>query len=269
MVKKNRPRKGYSKTAVSEQVAPDDLLWGVNTVQEALLKNPRSISEVLIQRGKAGPKLQEVIDAARQAQVRIRFVESERMGVGRGCRHQGIVARQTEASFVPLEELLEQASAGSGRILILDSIQDPRNLGSILRSALAAGFTSVILTRERSAPLTGTVARTSAGAVSHLQIAQVVNLSDTLKLLKEHGFWIYGTVVDRDGESIYSTDFSGRIGLVIGSESKGIRPLVKKQCDHLVTIPMSTDFDSLNASVAAALIMFEVVRQCAGKREES
>ncbi len=261
MAKKNRPRKGYSKTAVSEPAAADDLLWGVNTVQEALVKNPRSLSEIVIQKGKAGPKLQEIIDSARQAKVRVRFAEPERMGVPRGCRHQGVVARQTEASFVSLQELIELALAGSGRILILDSIQDPRNLGSILRSALAAGFSSVILTRERSAPLSGTVARTSAGAISHLQISQVVNLADTLKLLKEKGFWLYGTVADRAGESIYTTDFSGRIGLVIGSEGKGIRPLVKKQCDHLVTIPMSTDFDSLNASVAAALIMFEAVRQ--------
>jgi len=261
MAKQNRaPRQDRNKPH-GGQPTTDDLLWGVNTVQEALHKNPRSLSEVLIQKGKAGPKLQEIIDAARQAKVRVRFVEPERMGVGRGRRHQGVVARQTEARFVVLEELIEQAVAGSGRILILDSIQDPRNLGSILRSALAAGFSSIILTRERSAPLSGTVARTSAGAVSHLRISQVVNLADTLKQLKEHGFWIYGTVVDRAGESIYSTDFSGRIGLVIGSEGKGIRPLVKKQCDHLVTIPMSTDFDSLNAAVAAALIMFEVVRQ--------
>ena len=261
MAKQNRPGKGYGKTVMSGQPAKDELLWGINTVQEALLCSAGSISEILVQKGKGGPKLQAIIDAARQAEVRVRFVEVERMGVPRGSRHQGVVARQTEASFVSLEELIEQASAGAGRILILDSIQDPRNLGSILRSALAAGFSSVILTRERSAPLTGTVARTSAGAISHLQIAQVVNLSETLKLLKEHRFWIYGAVADRDGVSIYRTDFSGRVGLVIGSEGKGIRPLVKKQCDHLVTIPMATDFDSLNASVAAALIMFEVVRQ--------
>ena len=261
MAKQTSSSRRYWNKPQGDQPATDDLLWGVNTVHEALAKNPRSLSEVLVQKGKAGPKLQELIDAARQAKVRVRFVEAERMGVPRGCKHQGVVARQTEASFVLLEELLEQAEAGSGRILILDSIQDPRNLGSILRSALAAGFTSVILTRERSAPLSGTVARTSAGAISHLQITQVVNLADTLKLLKDKGFWIYGTVVDRDAQSIYSTDFTGRLGLVIGSEGKGIRPLVKKQCDHLVTIPMSTDFDSLNASVAAALIMFEAVRQ--------
>ncbi len=261
MAKQNRPRKNYSTTVVAEQPAADDLLWGINTVGEALRSSPRSLSEVLIQKGKAGPKLQEIIDKARLAKVRVRFVEPERMGVGRGCKHQGVVARRTEAELISLAELLASSTAATQRILILDSIQDPRNLGSILRSALAAGFTSIILTRERSAPLSGTVARTSAGAISHLQIAQVVNLADTLKLLKEKGFWIYGTVVDRGAASIYSTDFSGRIGLVIGSEGKGIRPLVQKQCDHLVTIPMATDFDSLNASVAAALVMFEVVRR--------
>lgn len=261
MTKHNRPPKKYGKAKVREKTVADDLLWGVNTVQEALNITPRSLSEVLIQKGKAGPKLQEVIDTARQANVRVRFVEADRLGTARGCRHQGVVARRTEASFASREELIEQALAGNGRVLILDSIQDPRNLGSILRSALAAGFSHIILTRERSAPLSGTVARTSAGAISHLCISQVVNLADTLKLLKEKGFWIYGTVVDRHAASIFTTDFSGTIGLVIGSEGKGIRPLVKKLCDHLVTIPMATDFDSLNASVAAALVMFEVGRE--------
>ena len=260
MAKTNRPAKKYGKAVITREPVADDLLWGVNTVREALEKAPRSLSEVLIQKGKAGPRLQEIIDGARQAKIRVRFVEPDRLGTPRGCRHQGVVARRTEASFSSLDELIDKALAGNGRILILDSIQDPRNLGSILRSALAAGFGSVILTRERSAPLSGTVARTSAGAISHLRICQVVNLADTLKLLKEKGFWMYGTVVDRNAASIFTTDFSGNIGLVIGSEGKGIRPLVKKLCDHLVTIPMATDFDSLNASVAAALVMFEVNR---------
>jgi 23S rRNA (guanosine2251-2'-O)-methyltransferase len=263
--RKNIYRSNPKKEGVSARPPEDtgdDLLWGINTVHEALNKNARSLSEVVVQKGKAGVKLQELIELARQRKVRVRFVEPERMGVPRGCRHQGVVARQTEATLVPLEDLVTLAKqAESGRILILDSIQDPRNLGSILRSALAAGFRFVILTRERSAPLSGTVARTSAGAISHLHITQVVNLADTLKMLKEHGFWIYGSVVESTAQSIYSTDFSGQLGLVIGSEGKGIRPLVRKHCDQLVTIPMSTDFDSLNASVAAALIMFEAVRQ--------
>lgn len=254
-------KNNFEEDAPHSEEVTDDLLWGTNTVLEALRRNARSLGELLVQKGKAGPKIQEIVDLARQHKVRVRFVEAERLPVPRNCRHQGVVARQTEAELLPLEELLEQALANSDRILILDSIQDPRNLGSILRSALAAGFRSVILTRERSAPLSGTVARTSAGAISHLRIAQVVNLVTTLEVLKEHGYWIYGSVAERTAPSIYNTDFSGQLGLVIGSEGKGIRPLVRKHCDQLVTIPMSTDFDSLNASVAAALIMFEVVRQ--------
>jgi 23S rRNA (guanosine2251-2'-O)-methyltransferase len=256
-----KTKNNSEEDASHSEETTDDLLWGTNTVLEALRRNARSLGELLIQKGKAGPKIQEIIDLAREHKVRVRFVEAERLPVPRNCRHQGVLARQTEAELLSLEELLEQPLADSGRILILDSIQDPRNLGSILRSALAAGFRSIILTRERSAPLSGTVARTSAGAISHLRIAQVVNLVTTLELLKEHGFWIYGSVAEPTAPSIYSTDFSGQLGLVIGSEGKGIRPLVRKHCDQLVTIPMSTDFDSLNASVAAALIMFEVVRK--------
>ncbi len=257
---RRKPKKqAYVRSAADSR--DDDLLWGLNTVAEALAHNPRGLREIVVQKGKAGARLQEIIETARAGNVRVRFVDAERMGVSRGCKHQGVVARQAEVECVALADLISAALQRSGRIVILDSIQDPRNLGSILRSALAAGFDNVIITRERSAPLSGTVARTSSGAISRVNICQVVNLVETLKLLKEEGFWIYGTVVGQDAVSIYSSDFSGNIGLVIGSEGKGIRPLVKKHCDHLVTIPMATDFDSLNASVAAALVMFEVVRQ--------
>jgi 23S rRNA (guanosine2251-2'-O)-methyltransferase len=254
--KRPAPKPVEPKPSVEE--TDDSLLWGINAVGEALSSNPRSLCEILIEKGRAGGRIQEIIDAAREAEVRIRFVELERMGLPRDCRHQGVIARQTEAQLLPLSQLL---AAEPQRILLLDSIQDPRNLGSILRSALAAGFSSVVLTSERSAPLTGTVARTSAGAIAHLQIARVINLSDALRQLKEHGFWIYGAVAEKAAQPIYSTDFSGKIGIVIGSEDKGIRPLVQKHCDHLVTIPMPGEFNSLNASVAAALVMFEVVRQ--------
>jgi len=244
---------------------PDDLLWGINAVWEALSQNPGGISEVFVQEGKAGARLQQIIDLAKERAIVVRFVDAARMRVPRHCRHQGVVARQTEARLISLEDLL--ASLGSikapdaPRLLVLDSIQDPRNLGSILRSALAAGFSHVIMTRERSVPITGTVARTSAGAVAHLQICQVVNLAETLKVLKERGFWIYGAVAENEVASLYATEFSGPICVVIGSEGKGIRPLVRKQCDFLVTIPMRASFNSLNASVAAAIIMFEIDRR--------
>lgn len=245
---------------------PDDLIWGINAVWESLSgASGGHVSEVLVQAGKAGPRLQQIIEAARDNNIPVRFVEQNRMRVPRDCRHQGVVARLSAAPLLDLDGLLAGLPADGRkepvRIIVLDSIQDPHNLGSILRTALAAGFTRVIMTRERSVPLTGTVARTSAGAVAHLQICQVGNLAEALETLKKHGLWIYGAVAESQCPSIYTTDFSGPICLVIGSEGKGIRPLVRRHCDHLVTIPMPGAFNSLNASVAAAVIMFEIARR--------
>ncbi|MDW7773369.1 MAG: 23S rRNA (guanosine(2251)-2'-O)-methyltransferase RlmB [Desulfobulbaceae bacterium] len=260
-MKKPKAKLNHSRPAGKADEAPvsGDLLWGINTVREALEKSPRNVHEVLVQRGKSGQKHQEIIDLARSQNIRLRFVEPNRLGVPPHCRHQGVTARQAAAELLTLEELLEK---GETRLLVLDSIQDPHNLGAVFRSALAAGFRSLILTRERSAPLSGTVAKTSAGAVSQLKICQVVNLSESLKILKKKGFWIYGAVA-RSGEaaSVYETDFMEPFCLIVGSEGKGIRPLVLRQCDHLVTIPIQGNFDSLNVSVAAAVIMFEIVRQ--------
>ena len=262
--KKKKP--GVSKhTCPQADEPPDDLIWGINAVWEALSQNPGGISEVFVQEGKAGARLQQIIELAKERAIVVRFVAADRMRVPRHCRHQGVVARQTEAQLSSLDDLL--ASLGNGeapgvpRLLVLDSIQDPHNLGSILRSALAAGFFHVIMTRERCVPITGTVARTSAGAVAHLQICQVVNLAETLKTLKDRGFWIFGAVAESEAASLYTTEFSGPICVVIGSEGKGIRPLVRKQCDFLMTIPMRASFNSLNASVAAAIIMFEIDRR--------
>ena len=239
----------------------DDLVWGINAVREAL--ETRSLGELVIQKGKGGPRIQEIIDRAREQGLRLRFVRADRLRVPAGCRHQGVVGRRSSVVFLPFDRLLRQIGDGSediSRLLILDSIQDPGNFGSILRSALAAGFRHVIFPRQRSAPVSGTVARISAGAVSHLQLCRVANLVEAMNSLKKYGFWMYGAVASEDGASIYETDFSGKIALVVGSEGKGIRPLVQHHCDHLVTIPMQSGFDSLNVAVAAAIIMFEMVR---------
>ncbi|HER62641.1 MAG TPA: hypothetical protein ENO11_01515, partial [Desulfobacteraceae bacterium] len=200
------------------QESCEDLIWGINSVAEALAADPRSLSEVLVQRGKAGSKYQEIIDRARAGRVRLRFVEADRLGVPPHTKHQGVVARQAQARLLQLDELLAgleiTAENPLPRILAVDSIQDPRNLGAILRSALAAGFGSVILTRERSVPLTGTVSRTSAGAVSHLRICQIVNLAETLKVLQQNRFWVFGTVADQSAMPLYDVDFSVPLCLV-------------------------------------------------------
>lgn len=243
----------------------ENVIWGINAVHEALQQETTSLREVLVQKGKTGARLQQIIDLAKGQGVAVRFVDAKRIGLPQHCRHQGVAARQSAAQLLSLDHLLDELAAHPDTkpqaILALDSLQDPHNLGSILRSALAAGFSHVLMTRERSVSVTGTVARTSAGAVAHLKLYQVVNLADALDALKKHGYWIYGTVAEQDAESLYATDFSGAICVVIGSEGKGLRPLVRKQCDFLVTIPMRATFNSLNASVAAAVVMFEIARR--------
>lgn len=250
------------KSGQSNPPPQTDLIWGINTVYETLLHKSRDIGEVLIAKGRGGSKLQEIIELARHHKMRLRFVAPERLGVAGQCNHQGVVARLSQTPLYSLDELLDSLKGSvPAKLLALDSIQDPHNLGAILRSAAAAGFTSVILTRERSAPVSGTVAKVAAGALSRLKIATVTNLAKALEQVKEHGFWVYGSVADVTAPSMYTLAFSAPICLVIGSESKGIRPLVQKQCDQLFTIPMHEGFNSINASVAAGVIMFEVIRQ--------
>ncbi|WP_028578935.1 23S rRNA (guanosine(2251)-2'-O)-methyltransferase RlmB [Desulfogranum japonicum] len=266
-MKNNSKKTQYKESKPGhEQVEQSEVIWGIHSVTEALNSNPNGINEIKVQKGKSNARLQHIIDLAREHSVRLRFLDPARFGVGRQCNHQGVVAQLSELpvqSFEDLREFLSRTEADAApRILALDSIQDPRNLGSILRSALAAGFTHICMTRERSVSITPTVVRTSAGATAHLHIFQAVNMADALTRIKEFGYWVYGAVVDREkSQSIYQVDFAQQVCLVIGSEGKGIRPLVQKQCDQLVTIPMYGDFDSLNASVAAAVVMFEVNRR--------
>lgn len=235
-------------------------VWGTHPVHELLLTRPRSIHEILIEKNKTSNKLQTIIDLARKEHVKIKFANELRIG-GPRINHQGIIARvmaqetlNDDAFFALLSETKKPV------LLALDSIQDPHNLGAIIRSASAAGVTGLILPKDRSAPLSGTVAKISAGALSHLPVCQTTNFVRMLQKLKEKGIWIYGTIKE-GGNSIFSTDFSGPVCLVIGGEEKGLRPLVKEQCDFRVTIPMKGKLDSLNASVAAGIILFEIVRQ--------
>jgi len=246
----------------------EDLLWGTHPVFEALEKEAGRFSEIILQKERRGAKIEEIIRLARDLKVKISFVDSIRL-VGEGAsqvRHQGIVARISEAVFIALEDLIKKVTdlkknGIAPRLIVCDSLQDPHNLGAIIRSALASGANGVVVTRERSAPIGGTVAKASAGAVSHIDICQVTNLTTTLKMLKEAGFWVFGAVKERDAQSLYHADLTVPACLVVGSEGKGIRPLVKRECDVLISIPMVGSLDSLNSSVAAAVILFEALRQ--------
>ncbi len=248
----------------------DDLLWGIHPVAEALLKEPDRIVELIVQKDKRGSKWEEIINAARQSDIKLSFVTSFKISAddddSRQIRHQGIVARMSSTALLPFELLLqrfeERVKQGElPRLIVCDTIQDPHNLGAIIRSAHASGMSAVVVTREKSAPIGGVAAKSSAGAISHIDISQVTNLATALQQLKKAGAWVFGAVKDNEAQSLYQTDLCLPACIVVGSEGKGIRPLVQKQCDILVSIPMIGQLDSLNSSVAAGVIMFEAMRQ--------
>lgn len=246
----------------------EDLLWGVHPVFETLDKTPEIVAEVVVQKDRRGGKVEKIVEMARARNIKVTFCESLRL-TGEGsqqARHQGLAARVSGAPLTEFAQLLEQcarriAAGEAVRLVVCDSLQDPHNLGAIIRSALAAGAAGAVVTRERSAPLGGTAAKASAGAMAHLPLCQVTNLVSALKDLKKAGFWIFGAVKEDEARSLYDTDLTVPCCLVVGSEGKGLRPLVRRECDLLVSIPMRTSLDSLNSSVAAAVILFEALRQ--------
>lgn len=259
---------GHKQPAEKTIRLSDDLIWGVHPVFEGLANEPDRFTEIILQKDRRGSKIEEIIEMARQQKIKITFVESLRL-TGDGSaqvRHQGIIARMSETPLIAFDDLVLKMAARiqageKVRLMVCDSLQDPHNLGAIIRSTLASGASGIVVTRERSAPLGGTAAKSSAGAMSHLDICQVTNLVNALKELKKAGFWIFGAVKDSDAHSLYQTDLTVPACLVVGSEGKGIRPLVKKECDILLSIPMAGTLDSLNSSVAAAVILFEAMRQ--------
>jgi len=246
----------------------DDILFGTHPVVEALTREPGRITEVILLQDRKGKKQDEIVELARKAKAKVSFVQSFKL-TGEGAsqaRHQGVLARTSASALVDFETIVERfrarvAAGDKPRLIVCDTLQDPHNLGAIIRSALASGVTGVVLTRERSAPLGGTAAKSSAGAMSHIDICQVTNLATALKKLKESGAWVFGAIKDETARSLYETDLAVPACIVVGSEGKGIRPLVRKECDMLISIPMEGSLDSLNSSVAAAVIMFEAMRQ--------
>lgn len=234
---------------------------------EGLQVCPRQFKEIIIHSKQPGAKLQEIVRLAEGSGVAISFAAEETVH-GRQNRHsgdfqcQGVTARIKSFAFMSLADLAKKikGTAAPSMLLALDSIQDPQNLGAIIRSGLAAGVSGVIIPKDRSASLSGSVAKASAGAVFHVDVCRVTNLVIALQELKRYGVWIFGAEKD-GGRSIYESDFSLPACLVIGSEGRGMRPLVREQCDFLVSIPMAGGLDSLNGSVAAAVILFEAVRQ--------
>jgi 23S rRNA (guanosine2251-2'-O)-methyltransferase len=241
-----------------------DLIYGINPVREALSGQRRRPLELFLLREGATARLEALLRAAETAGVPVRRRPRADLDRLAGhSHHQGAVLRVEPFAYIELEQLID-AWRGSGRkafFLVLDGITDPHNLGAIVRSADAAGCHGVIVPKDRACPVTGVVDKASAGALEHVPLCRVTNLARTLDELKNAGAWVFGLAGESDAEPLYRSDLREDLALVVGGEGGGIRPNVRRHCDGLLAIPMAGGVSSLNASVAAAVALFEVVRQ--------
>jgi 23S rRNA (guanosine2251-2'-O)-methyltransferase len=237
---------------------------GIHPVLEALRAHPGDVERVYVMEGSVPPRAAaEILTRAREAKVRVERVPREKLAaMVEGGVHQGVVARLREFAYAELEDVLARAKA-SGRpalVVVLDGLQDPHNLGAVIRSADALGAHGVVLPRDRSVGVTPAVARASAGAVEHVPVVRVTNLSRALEELKAAGLWV--AAADPEGEqALWDARLDGPLAVVIGAEGAGVRPGVLKHCDLRLRIPMAGRVASLNASVSAALVLYEVASQ--------
>ncbi|MGH9712698.1 MAG: 23S rRNA (guanosine(2251)-2'-O)-methyltransferase RlmB [Candidatus Acidiferrales bacterium] len=241
-------------------------LTGFHAVEEALTAG-RPLDRIVIASGRHGERLEAIVRLAKSRGVPVRF--EDRLQVDRlaGTRdHQGIAALAGAKPAVELEDLLREKTA-QGLLVLLDGIEDPHNLGAIVRTTLAAGASGVVIPERRAAGLTDTVERASAGALAHLPVARVKNLVRAMEEMKEVGYWLVG--LDERAEKSYTdVDYKGSVGIVFGGEGEGLHELTRKRCDFLVSIPTTGPVRSLNVSVAAGVVLFEAVRQRTNQKLE-
>jgi len=231
------------------------ILSGIHPVAEAL-RSRHPMDRLLVAQGAGGPRLQEIIDLARRAGVPVRFEPRSALDRMAGSSaHQGVVALGAARQYADID-----AAAAAELVVILDGVEDPHNLGAVIRTAHAAGAGAVVIPERRAASLTDVVAKAAAGALEHLPVVRVTTVNRTLEALKKRGFWIYG--LDEHGESAYDeVEFNSPTVLVLGGEGKGLHEQVRKHCDILVCIPMAGKISSLNVSVAAGVVLFEWKRR--------
>lgn len=240
----------------------EDFIGGKHSVLEAL-RSGRTINKIWIAEGAQKQLTAPIVAEAKNHGIIVQFTDKRKLDqLAEGVQHQGVIASVAPYEYVEVEDILARAKELGEEpfILILDEIEDPHNLGSILRTADCTGVHGVIIPKRRSVGLTATVSKTSAGAVEYVPVARVTNIAQTIEQLKESGVWVAGADVSAT-EEVYKARFNMPIALVIGNEGKGIGRLIKEKCDFLVKLPMSGKINSLNASVAAGVLMYEVVRQ--------
>lgn len=235
-------------------------LTGFHAVEEALVAG-RALDRIVIARGRHGERMEAVVQLAKSRDVPVRFEDRAQVDRLAGTReHQGIAALAASQPAVALEDLLRAKDGRRGLLVLLDGIEDPHNLGAIVRTSLAAGALGVVIPERRAAGLSDTVERASAGALAHLRVARVKNLVRAMEETKEAGYWLVG-LDERAGKNYTEVDFKGPTGVVLGREGEGLHELTRKRCDFLVSLPTIGPVRSLNVSVAAGIVLFEAVRQ--------
>jgi 23S rRNA (guanosine2251-2'-O)-methyltransferase len=235
-------------------------IYGINPVAEALGSGRCHMREIWVAQGRGLKGLEGIIGVAESNGIPIRKVtRSQLASLTKSASHQGVVGFFDQFNYADLDDVFQRGQ-GEPFLLILDGIEDPRNLGALIRTADACGVWGVIIPKDRAAGITPAVAKSSAGAVFHIPLVRVTNIASTLKKIKKRGIWVAGAAAEGRTE-IYGHDLAIPLAVLIGGEGRGIRPLVKRECDLLVSIPMRGRVNSLNASVAGAIILYEVLRQ--------
>lgn len=240
-----------------------EIIYGFHPVSEALAAARRKFFNVQIDADRPSARLEKVVDLAASLNIDVRRVPGSRINQLTGTtQHQGVGARVSRFPLVDMSYIVDEYGPEHHNhlLVLLDGILDPQNLGAIIRTAVAVGVDAVVIPKNRAASPTPAVSRASAGALEHVNMIRVTNMVTAIKMLKARGIWIFGLDSSAD-VSIYSVDLGEPVGVVIGSEEKGIRPLVKQHCDRMVSIPQRGPVNSLNASAAAAVVMYEVLRQ--------
>ena len=250
------------KSIIKEEKKYDDQVEGRNSVLE-LLESGKDINKIFITRGERHGSINKIIAIAKEKRVIVIEKDKRQMEeMAQNQNYQGVIAIVPPFKYCEIEDILEEAKSKNEEpfVLILDGIEDPHNLGSIIRTAETAGVHGVIIPKRRAVGVNSTVNKVSAGAVEHMKIARVTNISDAIQKLKDNGLWICGTDINTD-KFYYDQDLKGALGIVIGNEGSGISDKVKKNCDFLVKIPMKGKVTSLNASVSTGIVIYEALKQ--------
>ncbi len=249
---------------MTDQKNSDNIICGRNPVMEAV-KSGKEIDRLLIAHGVGGGSISAITAKCAAKGILIKEISPQKMDYFcGGANHQGVAVMLASREYSTVEDILNYAKEKNEApfVVICDEIEDPHNLGAIIRTAVCCGAHGIIIPKRRSASLNMTVAKTSAGALEYMKVARVTNIANTIDKLKENGLWIFGA--DMSGEDFRKTDFSVPTALVIGNEGKGIGALTAKKCDKIISLPMKGSLNSLNASVAAGILMFEVMRKREG-----